>query len=115
MREQTTTGQKCPGEENCQDWSAAAGETHEEKEQAVCVGCHLFQTKHGSADEWLETLLDEIEYLRYQQKAGRDPDLNEISPLAWEGLVLWHREEARVETDYKTHIRQLMEALFTRR
>lgn len=106
--------EKCPGESNCQDWEAAAGGTHDEREQNACFGCHLFQTKHGNTDDWLTETVNEIERVRAEQRAGAKVDLRQMSPLVWEGLIIWHQIEADAEAEHKAKVGQIFEALFAK-
>ena len=115
MRDGYEQKPKCPGESNCEEFELAAGTTREEKEEAVCKGCHLFSTKYGSSDDWLDELVDEIEQLRFEQRAGKEPDLTTISPLVWEGLTIWHKTEANLEANYRAQVSALFEALLTKR
>lgn len=114
MRDGYEQKQRCPGESNCEDFEAAAGTTREEKEEAVCKGCHLFATKFGDSTEWMDELVDEIEQLHFEREAGKKLDLKLISPLVWEGLTIWKKTEANIEATYRSQVNALFEALLVK-
>lgn len=113
MREHSETGPQCPGEESCQDWAAAAGQTHEQKEEAVCFGCKLFSTKYRETAEWIDELVDDIEEMRIAQRAGETVSPGSIPPLEWEGLKIWHRLEKQMDAEHQANVALLVQSIFS--
>ena len=114
MRETSDTKPKCPGENNCQDWMVAAGETQAEKEKNACFGCKLFKSKYSKSDNFIDDIVSEVESLRMKQRAGYPIFLKNLEPLIWEGLVLWHRAEFELENEHKRNIQLLCEVFLSR-
>ncbi len=108
---------RCPGEDNCQDWQAAGGTTHAEKEEAVCFGCHLFPTKiNFSAIREIgsEAVLAEVEQVRRERDSGGGVNLAEMSFLTWRLLLIWDAEVEARERGLRLYAKALFEALAAR-
>lgn len=106
--------ERCPGEEHCDLFRRAKGKTREEKEQNACVlpKCPKFGSKPKFAIEDDDSeIIDRIERIRDEQRAGLVPDIRQMTALEWELLVYWHRVEASHERQYQATVVSIATAL----
>lgn len=106
---------RCPGEHDCERYASAAGATTEEKARA-CIGCGdcrgLAPLSDGeNAEDEFDGILDEMEQIVWQQRAGRRFSLREFSPEQWLLLTLRHGLESEFEKAAWVRTARLLEAI----
>lgn len=62
----------------------------------------------------IEILLDEVERLAAEQRAGFAPILAEASPLHFEALVLWTQVEAMWQRAQQARLNAVIESMLAR-
>lgn len=84
-------------------WAAAGGDTHEEKEEAVCFGCEMYATKptdgggpSGFSDEEIEEFVDEIADIVRWEDAGFATDWSAYDLATKQLAVVWREAESDV-------------------
>ena len=88
---------RCPGEQDCQIFESAA-----EPKDHACQGCPLLPTKPYAASAAIAdadgaALLDEVEQIAGEQRAGFAYTAAELPPLVYELLLRWHANIATYE------------------
>lgn len=105
----------CPSEAHCDRFQSAAGATSEDKQHA-CTACELLPTKlvnlapSDDAQQWLWI----IERLASERDSGGRLQLEAISPLEWELLMIWDGETAMWERAQQQRLSAVVEALLRR-
>ena len=107
---------RCPGEDDCERWAVS-----EEPKTDACLTCPMNGTKPVKISiltaldsKEIDGLIERIEQLASEQRAGFPIRVDEISPLEFELLKLWHSAVAAYERAHQHRISALVEALVRR-
>lgn len=96
-------------------WQQAAGKTREEKEENVCRGCHLFETKPRDPDdventEEIQDLVDEIELLISLADAGIRIDFDSKEFFYFYLFRIWRGLEKDIENSRQCRLQAFLKA-----
>jgi hypothetical protein len=92
----TNSGERCPGEENCERFGSQGGDgiTHAEQEIAACTSCSLKGTKPGkfSKSDLIGSIVNSI--VRLAQRRDSGYGIQDLTALESELLLTYDAEHA---------------------
>lgn len=108
---------RCPGEDECDDFQQPFAGSYEQKCEAICRGCPFVLTKpkrSAHSTEEMEFLFTEAMTVRRRRDSGCGLDLESISPLTF-NLILHIDDTVDVyERTLRMYAKALFEALIKR-
>lgn len=116
-KDDASTSSICPGEDDCQIFEAAFGETHAEKCQNACFGCPMESTKPQSeralvGDAESESIIAYVEQVRQQRDSSGDKiDMTTIDAKTWRLVMIYDEVVEANERNLRLYARALFEAL----
>lgn len=93
---------------NCERFYTEAGVDEKEKEKGACTNCDYFPTKYNKQQAKKNAdYVYLVERFIREQRANLNPNPDELTPLEYEGVVLWYDIEKQYDDQLKENLFQV--------